>query len=72
MNNTQPKPMQQPAIDSRLQARLGVQLRKALSDTALQPIPDRLQTLLDRLEKQDMGVSERACGDGKSANEAKT
>jgi len=38
------------AMDERLQAHLGDQLRQLFAEAAAQPIPDRFLRLLDRLE----------------------
>lgn len=40
-----------PALDPRIQAHLGDQLRRLYADMLAEPVPDRFKTLLDQLER---------------------
>lgn len=42
--------VKKPALDEKLRDHLGRQLRELLAETAEEPIPDRFQSLLARLE----------------------
>lgn len=50
MENTKNPTKRKPALDEKLRHHLGHQLKLLFAETAEEDIPDRFETLLDRLE----------------------
>ena len=47
----EPPDTKSPALEPRVQAHLGDQLRRFYADMLAEPVPDRLKALLDELER---------------------